>query len=71
MFAFWKEAVPDKVIKGCPADVQVLASLVFAHPVVSDFRQHTDKLLTLFLSDVAVTSVYIIENLLKQFSYDA
>lgn len=69
MPALWKESVPDKVVKGSPADVQVLASLVFAHPVVGNFRQHADKLLTLLLSDVAVARVYVTEYLLQQLSY--
>ena len=69
MLSFWKEPVPHKIVKGCPTDIQVLTSLVFAHPVVSDFGEHGHKLLTLFLSDVAVASVYVTEYLLQQFSY--
>ena len=69
MLAFWKESVLYKVVKGCPADVQVLASLIFAHPVVGNFRQHADKLLAFFLSNVAVASIYVTEYLLQQLSY--
>ena len=65
MLAFWKEPVPDKIIKRRPADVQILTSLVFAHPVVSDPREHLDNLFAFFLGDVAVTRIYVTDHFLQ------
>ena len=59
MFAFWKKPVPDKIVKRRSADVQILTSLVFAHPVVGDSREHLYNLFAFFFGDVAVARVNV------------
>lgn len=65
MFAFWKKTVPYQIVKSRSADVQILASLVFAHPVVGYLREHINEFLPFFLRDIAIASVYITEYLLQ------
>ena len=42
MFPFRQESVPYKVVKGCPAHIEVLTGLVLAHPVIRYLGQHGD-----------------------------
>lgn len=69
MGTLWKKSVTDQIVKRSPADVEILAGLVFAHPVIGYLGQHGDNLMFFLLRDIAVPSIYIIKYLLEQNSY--